>query len=152
MFLFKLPTGKCILHTGDFRASHYMEEYPIFWNNQIDTIYLDTTYLSSKFDFDLQMDCVRDIELICESFVKECAKLTGKPLIVCGAYKVGKEMVWIRVAQSLNLKVWVSDERRRLLNCIGNADVDSLLTRCATDASIHVLTLGNVTYHVCNNS
>lgn len=44
MFLFKLSNNKCILHTGDFRANPLMEEYPEFWNHEISTIYLDTTY------------------------------------------------------------------------------------------------------------
>lgn len=32
-----------ILHTGDFRGSREMEEEPIFWNFDIESIYLDTT-------------------------------------------------------------------------------------------------------------
>lgn len=148
MFLFKLPGGKCILHTGDFRASHYMEEEPAFWNNDIDTIYLDTTYLSSKFDFGTQSECVDNILEMAKTFIEHCTATTAKPLIICGTYKVGKEVVWIRLAQQLGFKVWMDDERRRVLNCIQNADIGDLVTRCATDANIHLLPLINVSYPV----
>lgn len=43
MFLFKLPDGRCMLHVGDFRATADMEMEPVFWNNTICCIYLDTT-------------------------------------------------------------------------------------------------------------
>lgn len=41
MFLFKLKTGQHILYTGDFIANPCMEEYPQFWTNQIDYLYLN---------------------------------------------------------------------------------------------------------------
>lgn len=42
MLLFNV-NGKSVLHTGDFRACPSMEEEPLFWNYDIDSIYLDTT-------------------------------------------------------------------------------------------------------------
>lgn len=148
MFLFKLSTGKCILHTGDFRANHYMEELPIFWNNDIDTIYLDTTYLSKCYEFITQSECIDQIVDMTKIFMNECAGTSTKPLIICGAYKVGKERIWIRLAQELNVKVWMDDERRRAVNCMQCPQTSDLLTRCATDATIHILTLGNISYPV----
>jgi len=44
MFLFRFPNGKLILHTGDFRAAPQLLTHPLLQPNQIDTIYLDTTY------------------------------------------------------------------------------------------------------------
>jgi DNA cross-link repair 1A protein len=45
MFLFRFPNGKLILHTGDCRASPQLYAHPLLQPNQIDTIYLDTTYV-----------------------------------------------------------------------------------------------------------
>lgn len=148
MFLFKLSTGKCILHVGDFRASPEMEEYPEFWNNDIHTIYLDTTYLSSRYEFLTQLDSINEVVEQCRKFITSSACSSGKPLIICGAYKVGKEKVWLRIAQEFNYKVWVDDERRKALQCIQNNEIMEVLTRSATDANIHVLPLGNVSYQV----
>lgn len=90
MYLFKLQTGKCILHTGDFRASPDMEEYPEFWNNKIHTIYLDTTYLSPKYEFSTQSDSVYTIVQYCREFIHSSTSSSGKHLIICGAYKVSR--------------------------------------------------------------
>lgn len=146
MFLFKLKTGQCILHTGDFRASAEMEEYPEFWNNHIDCIYLDTTYLSSKYDFFTQSDSILVILQHCRDFIKSSTSSSGKHLIICGAYKVGKEKVWLRIAQDFNLKVWIDDERHKVMQCIENKEIDAVLTRHAKDANIHVLPLGSISY------
>ena len=43
MFLFKLPTGRRILHTGDFRACEEMEKISILREEPIEAVYLDTT-------------------------------------------------------------------------------------------------------------
>lgn len=148
MFIFKLSSGKCILHTGDFRASAEMEEYPEFWNNDIHTIYLDTTYLTSRYEFQTQSDSINELLVQCHTFVNASVSSSGKPLIICGAYKVGKEKVWLRIAQEFDYKVWVDDGRRKAMECIKNEDILGVLTRFAYDANIHVLPLGNVSYQV----
>lgn len=148
MFIFKLPSGKCILHTGDFRASAEMEEYPEFWNNNIHTIYLDTTYLTSRYEFLTQSDSINELLMQCHKFVDASVSSSGKPLIICGAYKVGKEKVWLRIAQEFDYKVWMDDERRKAMDCIRNEDILGVVTRYVNDANIHVLPLGNVSYQV----
>lgn len=148
MFLFKLKSGKCILHTGDFRASAEMEEYPEFWNNNIDSIYLDTTYLSSRYAFFTQSDSISVILQYCRDFIKSSTSSSGKHLIICGAYKIGKEKVWLRIAQDFNLKVWIDDERHKVMQCIENDEINAVLTRHAKDANIHVLPLGSISYQV----
>ena len=45
MFLFRFPNGKLVLHTGDFRAAPQLLADPFLQPNQIDTVYLDTTYV-----------------------------------------------------------------------------------------------------------
>ena len=46
---FRLPTGICYLHTGDFRASKLMQAYPLLANNRVNVLYLDTTYFNPKY-------------------------------------------------------------------------------------------------------
>lgn len=85
MFVFKFKDGSCILHTGDFRASMEMESEPIFWNNYIDIIYLDTTYLSVKKNFKSQWESI--VEAV--EVVELCLKKYDKLLVVCGSYLIG---------------------------------------------------------------
>lgn len=147
MFLFKLKTGKCILHTGDFRASTAMEEYPEFWNNTIDSIYLDTTYLSNKYAFQSQNDSIDEVKFECAKFLKKNAGLgRERCLIVCGAYKIGKEKVWMSIADEFNFKVFIDGERRKAMECLGDSNVLAKLTVNPLEANIHVMTLGNLNY------
>ena len=44
MFVIRLSSGVTLLHVGDCRDCHSMEEEPVFWNTRIDKLYLDTTY------------------------------------------------------------------------------------------------------------
>ena len=44
MFVIRLTSGVTLLHVGDCRACHSMEEEPVFSNTRIDKLYLDTTY------------------------------------------------------------------------------------------------------------
>lgn len=46
---FRLPTGLCYLHTGDFRASKLMQAHPLLANNRVNVLYLDTTYCNPKY-------------------------------------------------------------------------------------------------------
>jgi DNA cross-link repair 1A protein len=44
--MFRLPDGRNILHTGDFRASEEMESYPALQGTRISQLYLDTTLVA----------------------------------------------------------------------------------------------------------
>lgn len=148
MFLFKLKTGKCILHTGDFRASAEMEEYPEFWNNTVDCIYLDTTYLSKKYTFQSQADSIAEVKFECGRFLKKNQAIgRERCLIVCGAYVIGKEKVWMGIANEFNMRVYIEKERRKAMECIGESSVIEKLTPNPNEANIHVVALANLGYH-----
>ncbi|GAB0087750.1 DNA cross-link repair 1A protein [Sergentomyia squamirostris] len=144
MFFFKLPSGECILHTGDFRASHYMEMEPIFWNHHIDTIYLDTTYLSSQTILPSQEQSIQMALDVTETFLTK--NIGNKNLIIVGTYIVGKEKVWRTLAEHFNLRVWLEPERRRAVECMEDSNLLSLLCNDPRTAGIHVLPLGQLSY------
>ncbi|KAI8044018.1 hypothetical protein M5D96_000166 [Drosophila gunungcola] len=103
LFFFQLPSGKNILHTGDFRACAEMESLPIFWNHpNIDLLYLDTTYMNKNYDFCHQTESVdRAIELVRAFNEKNLAK---RILFVCGSYVIGKEKIWLALAKEFTLR------------------------------------------------
>ncbi|XP_050094227.1 DNA cross-link repair 1A protein-like [Anopheles aquasalis] len=144
MFLFRLPNGTNILHTGDFRASAEMEEYPEFWNYPIDCIYLDTTYLSSKYAFKSQWESVSDARNTVVAFLNK--HIGAKVLIVCGSYLIGKEKVWMELAVATGMKVWTEPNRWKALSAIADPDQLSLLVADPAAANIHVLAMNKLSY------
>ncbi|XP_053686797.1 DNA cross-link repair 1A protein-like [Sabethes cyaneus] len=144
MFLFQLPDGTNILHTGDFRASADMEEYPEFWNMDIDLVYLDTTYLSSKYAFKSQWESITDVCRVIRSFLDR--NIGSRVLIVCGSYLIGKEKVWAEVATQFNYKVWTEPNRRKALNAIADSEQQKLLIDNPKDADVHVLSINTISY------
>ena len=146
MFLFRLPNGSNVLHTGDFRASPEMEEYPEFWNFQIDIIYLDTTYLSSKYAFKSQWESVADARETVSAYLKK--HIGVKVLIVCGSYLIGKEKVWLELAISTGMKVWTEPNRWKALKAIADSQQLSVLVADPNKANIHVLAMNKLSYDV----
>lgn len=144
MFIFKLSTGRCIVHTGDFRASPDMESEPIFWNNYIDTIYLDTTYIAHKHNFASQYDSIDRAKRIIREFHEK--RPTTRVLYVCGSYVIGKERFWTNLAQEFNLKVWTEKNRLKALQAMDLEEVRGMLCDDPHKAEMHVISIAKVTY------
>ena len=64
MFLFRFPNGKIVLHTGDFRAAPNLLAHPFLQPNQIDTVYLDTTYVHFQL---ILLTAIRNARRYCDS-------------------------------------------------------------------------------------
>ncbi|XP_055703555.1 DNA cross-link repair 1A protein-like [Phlebotomus papatasi] len=144
MFLFKLPSGECILHTGDFRASFLMEMNPIFWNNNIDTIYLDTTYLESQIHLPSQDESIQTAVMETQKFLEK--NIGQKCLVIVGTYVIGKEKVWLTLAKKFNFRVWLESQRRRAVECMENSQLLAVLCDDPREAQLHVLPLGQLNY------
>lgn len=76
-------------------------------------------------------------------------KTTGvKPLILVGAYTIGKEKVWLSIAQALNFKVFIDEKRMETVRCINDSSIFEVVVQSPIKANIHVLPLGNIKYPV----
>ncbi|KAJ6646144.1 DNA cross-link repair 1A protein [Pseudolycoriella hygida] len=149
MFIFKLPCGRTILHTGDFRATPEMESNPAFWNNNISLMYLDTTYLHKAYNFPSQNDALLYVEDEVNKFKEKSA---GKKfVIVVGSYLIGKEKVWVHIAQTFKMKVWLEAERRKAFDLIytnenENAVLKSCISSTREEAQLHVIPINCIHY------
>lgn len=121
MLVFTLANGKTLLHTGDFRGTPLMESYPIFWNKDIDTIYLDTTYCNPRYDFPTQ-DQSLEMALYILRQKKMALEKAGKKfssvLIVCGTYTIGKEKFFLGMSRRVGCSVWACPEKDRVLQAV----------------------------------
>ncbi|CAO3620936.1 unnamed protein product [Cunninghamella blakesleeana] len=162
------------LHTGDFRANPQMCLHPLLCqpeNPTIDHLYLDTTYLSSKYSFPAQDESIDAACNIIKEYIDN-GKDTERPktalekwiikkpsentdnaksqnkanglLIVVGTYTIGKERVFYNIAKSIGSKIYVTPKKKDILNCQENKDIDALLTDNQYDAQVHVIPLNHI--------
>ncbi|XP_010120088.1 PREDICTED: DNA cross-link repair 1A protein [Chlamydotis macqueenii] len=142
MFLFCLPSGTVILHTGDFRADPSMERYPALIGQQVHTLYLDTTYCSPEYTFPSQQEVVQ----FAVNTAFETVTLNPRTLIVCGTYSIGKEKVFLAIAEVLGSKASMSRDKYKTLQCLESAAVNSLISMDWDGTLLHILPMMQINF------
>ncbi|XP_013385762.1 DNA cross-link repair protein SNM1-like [Lingula anatina] len=140
LFFFELPNGRAILHTGDFRADPSMVEHPALKGRKIHQLYLDTTYCDPSYAFPPQQDVVSFAVSLAGKHICE----HPNSLIVCGTYTIGKERIFIAIAEAIQSRVCVTREKYRILQCLDDNKLDGMLTTKWTEAKVHVLPMGKL--------
>ena len=111
-----------------------MEEYPALWNVSVDTVYLDTTYCKEQHDFPSQSDVIeRTKELVRQHLDLDDGK---KTLIAVGSYTIGKERIFLALAEMLDCKVWANAEKTRVLKAIRDPRIEGRLVKSPNSAQV----------------
>ncbi|XP_010222659.1 PREDICTED: DNA cross-link repair 1A protein [Tinamus guttatus] len=142
MILFCLPTGNVILHTGDFRADPSMERYSPLIGRKVHTLYLDTTYCSPEYTFPSQQEVIQ----FAVNTAFETVTLNPRTLVVCGTYSIGKEKVFLAIAEVLGSKASMSHDKYKTLQCLESAAVNSLISMDWHDSLLHVLPMMQINF------
>ncbi|XP_071420134.1 DNA cross-link repair 1A protein [Pithys albifrons albifrons] len=142
MILFHLPSGTVILHTGDFRADPSMERYPALVGQQVHTLYLDTTYCSPEYTFPAQQEVIQ----FAVNMAFETVTLNPRTLVVCGTYSIGKEKVFLAIAEVLGSKASMSRDKYKTLQCLESTVVNSLISVDWNGTLLHVLPMMQINF------
>ncbi|XP_068161812.1 DNA cross-link repair 1A protein [Antennarius striatus] len=142
MLLFFLPNGQTVLHTGDFRADPSMETYPELRSCKVQTLYLDTTYCSPEYTFPKQQAVIN----FAASTAFEFVTLNPRTLVVCGSYSVGKEKVFLALAEILRSKVCLSRDKFNTMCCLESEQVRKCITTEWKAAQVHVLPMMHLNF------
>lgn len=152
LFLFQFPNGRNVLHTGDFRANDAMVQQLARWNCQLDLVYLDTTYLSSKRRMPSQDESIEFLLQHVSRYLEE--NIGEKFLIIVGAYLIGKEKIWMSIAQRFNFKVFLEKERLKAFKAICACSAEHLriykqhVTEQEDEADVRVVNMIQLSYPV----
>ncbi|ELT87607.1 hypothetical protein CAPTEDRAFT_226585 [Capitella teleta] len=141
LFLFRLENGRSILHTGDFRANVDMESYPALQGVKISQLYLDTTYCDPNYAFPPQRDVIDFAVKLAEDFHRH----QPNGLIVVGSYTIGKERIFLAIAEALSCKICITRDKQIVMECLDDPCVQRMLTR-EPSAVVHVLPMNHLRY------
>ncbi|XP_058154339.1 DNA cross-link repair 1A protein [Dasypus novemcinctus] len=141
MILFYLPNGTVILHTGDFRADPTMER-SLLAGQKVHMLYLDTTYCSPEYSFPSQQEVIQ----FAINTAFEAVTLNPRTLVVCGTYSIGKEKVFLAIADVLGSKVGMVQEKYKTLRCLNIPEVNSLITTDMDRALVHLLPMMQINF------
>ncbi|KAJ7325215.1 hypothetical protein JRQ81_018235 [Phrynocephalus forsythii] len=142
MILFSLPNGTVILHTGDFRADPSMERYPFLTGQKVHILYLDTTYCSPEYTFPSQQEVIQ----FAVNTAFETVTFNPRTLVVCGTYSVGKEKVFLAIADVLGSKVSMTQEKYKTLQCLESDVINSLITLDWSNTLLHLLPMMQINF------
>lgn len=146
MILFTVGKRK-ILHVGDFRWDRevMLQKSPLrdiaLNKTQLDELFLDTTYCDPKYALPSQLDTV---QAVIELFQLQRDR-NKRTLHLFGAYTIGKERIFLSVAEHFGMKVYVDTSRYRILAALEwPKDRMRLLTTNKEESCIWVVPLGHI--------
>jgi len=138
-------TGKTILHTGDCRydKDFFTKDEALAGlvggeGQRLDVMHLDTTYCDPKYSFPHQRIIIDAVLSLAkrESF-------NSRTLFLFGTYQLGKEKLYLNVAESLQMKVFVEPYRAAIQKSEQLPDhVEKLITSDPSMARIHIGSMG----------
>ena len=120
MFLFEVGNRR-ILHVGDFRWNRQiMLQIPQIrslstLSPRLDELFLDTTYCDKKYRLPTQEEAIAAAVAVAEEEMRK----SSNTLFLFGSYTIGKEKIYLSVAQHLKKKVYVDSRRLRILKALG---------------------------------
>ncbi|KAI8326538.1 DRMBL-domain-containing protein, partial [Martensiomyces pterosporus] len=149
IILFEVPEGgklMRIVHTGDFRAADRHVLNAVHTSPMVDYIYLDTTYLEPTYSFPKQHQVVDVVGEFCYRIDSDSEYLPAalNLLFVVGTYTIGKEKLFIEIARRLRSKIYVPQDKRRLLDCFQSTSLSNMLTDAMDEAQVHAVPMSMV--------
>lgn len=152
MFLFEVGNRK-ILHVGDFRWNRQfmMNHAPLrdfaSSRSRLDDLFLDTTYCDEKYDLPTQDVAIKAAVEVAVQEVEYSKRKGQRLLMLFGAYTIGKERIYLAVAEKLGTKIFVESYRYRILSQLGwpKSKMDMLTTN-KDEANLWVVPLGHINF------
>jgi DNA cross-link repair 1A protein len=156
-------TTRTVLHVGDFRWSREvmvgpdsspLREFASLeggTTTTLDDLFLDTTYCDPTKDLPSQEAAIEATvavfgrEITATSARRGRDDTPGRTLHLFGAYTIGKERMYLSVAERFGLKVYVDPARHRILSALDwPRERMNLLTRDRAETCIWVVPLGHI--------
>jgi DNA cross-link repair 1A protein len=121
MLFYVWKTKRYVLHTGDCRFDpSIFFKHTILANivskHQLDFLHLDTTYADPRYSFPHQNDIIRGVV---EAASREDERTRHRCIFFFGTYSIGKEKVFLAVAEALNLHIFADKRKRGILQQLG---------------------------------
>ena len=148
MFLFKGKMGT-VLHTGDFRFSDEMFKNthlcPIERRNDkfksitvdVDYLHLDNTFANPEYDFPSREEAYRGLVQIVKCHMDH--------RIFLFSYNLGKEEVFVNLAEDFNCQIVVDEDRWRKIKLMDLRP--ELFTTDETKSMIHIRSIRDLKGH-----
>ncbi|XP_057593354.1 DNA cross-link repair 1A protein isoform X2 [Hippopotamus amphibius kiboko] len=116
--------------------------------NGVKVVLLDANqYCSPEYSFPSQQEVIQ----FAINTAFETVTLNPRALVVCGTYSIGKEKVFLAIADVLGSKVGMSKEKYNTLQCFNIPEVKSLITTDMCNSLVHLLPMMQINFKGLQN-
>ena len=112
---------------------------------QLDDLFLDTTYCNERYTLPTQEAAIKAAIEYAVREVEEAKRKKERLLMLFGAYTIGKERIYLSVAERLGVKIYVNSQRLKVLSALEwpKERLDMLTTK-KDESNLWVVELGHI--------